>query len=124
MDHKDKVQILFKEYDALRAQILARTSNSYQLWAIGAAIITWLLSRPVNSMFWILLTPFVVIFSLFSWTARRDINKAAERLRELEREINDLASADLLQWELRWGSAVTGYLGAARPLRTSRARGS
>ncbi len=105
----DPISILFKEYDALRSEIQGRTNNGYQLWAIGAAVLTWLVSRPIDSKFWILLALFVLVFSIASWTAFRDINKASVRLRELENQINALAGQHLLEWESRWGSAVRGY---------------
>lgn len=109
--------MLFKEYEALRSGILGRTNNGYQLWGIGAALLTFLISRPLDWKFWTLMGLFVAVFSLFSWTTVRDIKKAAERLRELENDINKLAGDELLQWETRWGSGVTGFFGRARPLR-------
>lgn len=33
----EKINILLKEYDTLRPEIIARTNNSYQLWAAAAA---------------------------------------------------------------------------------------
>ena len=80
--------MLFKEYDALRSSILGRTSNGYQLWGIGAALLAFLMSRPIDVKFWILMGLFGIVFGMFSWTTFRDINKAAERLRELESSIN------------------------------------
>jgi hypothetical protein len=120
MGPQEMVQVLFKEYDALRTQILGRTNNGYQLWAIGAVLLTWLMSRPIDAKFWAIIGLFVVVFSLFSWTTVRDIQKAAHRLRELEAQINDLAGAPLLEWENLWGSAVTGYFGRARPIKPSK----
>jgi hypothetical protein len=113
----ERIQVLFKEYDALRSSIIGRTSNGYQLWGIGAALLTYLMSRPIDLKFWLLMVLFGLVFGAFSWTTIRDINKAAERLRELESSINGLAGGELLQWETRWGSGVTGYLGRARPLK-------
>lgn len=118
----EKIQVLFKEYDALRSGITGRTNNGYQLWGIGAALLTFLMSRPIDWKFWTLISLFVVVFSLFSWTTYRDIQKAAERLRQLESEINGLAGVELLQWETLWGSGVTGFLGRARPLNQHPAR--
>ena len=119
---QEKLQVLFKEYDALRTGILGRTNNGYQLWGIGAALLTFLISRPIDRKFWALIILFALVFSLFSWTTYRDIKKAAERLRELESSINDLAGDELLQWETRWGSGVTGFFGRARPLKQSTPR--
>jgi len=44
----DPIQILFKEYDTLRSEIITRTNCGYQLLALGAGALAWLASRPLN----------------------------------------------------------------------------
>ena len=100
---------MFKEYDALRAEIQARTSHGFQITAIGGGVLTWLLSRPLDYRFWVIIVLVSVVFAGAVWTIFRDINKASIRLKEIEQEINAMAGAPLLQWESRWGSATTGY---------------
>jgi hypothetical protein len=112
-----KVQVLLYEYAGLRMEILHRTGHMYQLLAIGGALFLWLLiPRPIDWRLWVSLVMSLVIVSLFGWFLHRDINKAAARLRELEQEINERAGEELLVWETRWGGAVTGYWGRAKPL--------
>jgi hypothetical protein len=111
VDVQQKIQVLFKEYEALRSSILGRTNNGYQLWGIGAALLTFLMSRPADFRFWLLISLFVVIFSLFSFITVLEIEKAAKRLREVEANINGLAGDELLQWETRRGSGLKGFLG-------------
>ena len=106
---RDKIGVLFKEYDALRVEIQNRTNHGYQLWGIGAGVLALIVSRPLDLRFWILSGLFLVVFLLASWTSVRDIIKAAKRIRELEDQINHLAGVTLLEWEHRWGSAVTGF---------------
>lgn len=115
LNAKDKVQVLLHEYDTLRTEIIHRTNHMYQLLGIGSAILAWLASRPVDARFWILLVLSLGAISLFSWFMHRDISKAAERLRQLEQDVNRRAGEELLVWERRWGGAVTGNLGRGRP---------
>jgi hypothetical protein len=115
LTRKEKIEILFKEYDTLRTEIMTRTNNGYQLSAIAAGAMTWLISRPIDIRFWIASTLAAVVFSLFYVLIMRDINKFAARIRELEGEINALSGADLLEWETHWGGAAAGHLGPAHP---------
>jgi hypothetical protein len=121
-DHNDslntqgKVQILLQEYASLRMEIIHRTGHMHQLLAVGGALFLWLASRPIDIRFWISLVAAVVVVGLFGWFLHRDIDKAAERIRQLEEDINRRAGEELLVWERRWGGAVTGYWGKARPI--------
>jgi hypothetical protein len=63
---------------------LGGRATANQLWGIGGALLTFLMSRPIDVKFWILMGLFGIVFGMFSWTTFRDINKVAERLRELE----------------------------------------
>ena len=113
----DQISILFKEYDALRSEVQARTNHGHQIGAIGAVVLTWLLSRPIAPKFWAILASVSVVFAVATWMTFRDINKASVRLRELEQGINFLAGAPLLQWESYWGSATRGYFTWGAPER-------
>ena len=117
----DPINILFKEYDALRTEIQNRTNHGFQIGAISAVVLTWLLSRPVDYKFWAILASTSAVFVVAAWMAFRDINKASVRLKELEQEINALAGSPLLQWESYWGSATAGYFswGPPRKAKTS-----
>jgi hypothetical protein len=53
----EPISILFKEYDALRTEVLGRTSHGHQIGAIGAVVLTWLLARPIDAKFWMILGP-------------------------------------------------------------------
>jgi hypothetical protein len=106
----DPIAILFKEYETLRNEIQNRTNNGYQIWGIVAAVLTWLSSRPVDLNFWLLWPTLGAAFGFAAFTIRRDINKAARRIRQIEVEINSIAGADLLKWESQWGSAQTGWI--------------
>ena len=115
ISEKDKVQILLHEYDTLRTELIHRGNNMYQLVAVAGAIVVWLVSRVLDARFWILLVLAGVVVSIFSWFIYRDMTKAAERVRQLEKDINKRAREELLIWETQWGGAVTGYWGQAKP---------
>ena len=107
---KDKIDILFREYDTLRAEIMARSGHNIQMYGICAIVIGWLITQPFNLK---LLGGFLFVaiaFFLIFKAMRRDINKAAAKLQELEQRINSLAGEELLTWEQKSGGAKTGYV--------------
>jgi hypothetical protein len=110
-----KVQILPYEYASLRTEILNRIGHLHQLLAVGGVIFLWLANHPIDRMFWISLVAAVVVVGIFGWTIHRDIGKAAERVRQLEADINRRAGEELLVWESHWGGEVTGNWGRGRP---------
>jgi hypothetical protein len=113
---KEKAKVLLSEYDTLRAEILARTGNMYQLFGAAVAVLLWILT---NSWGWStlrVLAALIILGGGFSWLIDRDIRKAAGRLRQIEHDINRRVGEDLLIWESRWGGAVSGFFGPARPL--------
>jgi peptidoglycan/LPS O-acetylase OafA/YrhL len=111
-----KIQILLEEYSSLRTEILQRSGHMYQLLGVGGAMFLWLTGRTnIDLRFWISLAVLLAVMLLFGWLLHRDIEKAAERLRQLELDINNRAGEELLVWERHWGGSVTGYLGRARP---------
>lgn len=115
LNTQGKVQVLLHEYASLRMEIFHRTGHVIQLVTVCGALFLWLASRPIDLRFWISLVAAVVVLGLFRRVIHRDIEKAAERLRQLEEDINRRAGEELLVWETRWGGAVTGYYGNARP---------
>jgi hypothetical protein len=98
--------ILFKEYDTLRAEIISRTSSSYQLLGLWFAGGTWLVFHKQDPLFW----RSIGLFSLATFgmmtVIRKDTRDLAKRLRMLEREINELAGRELLKWETHYGGGI------------------
>src|SRR5262245_5549344 len=99
---KDKVQILLQEYNSLRNESIQRGNNTFQLVTAGAAMLVWILSRFQEAKLsvkdvksWAIVFTCAAVMALFSWFIRRDINKAAARLRELEKDINERAGERL-----------------------------
>jgi hypothetical protein len=114
---EEKVKILLNEYNTLRAEIIARVGHSYQLIAVGVAAILLLFGLwPIGKIFWAMLAIAVTTIAIAFWIWLRDTLKAAERIREIEIDINQRVGEDILIWENIWGGGVTGFIGRARPL--------
>lgn len=116
MTANEKISVLLHEYNTLRAEIINKGNHLYQLFALCGILFIWIVGHPVDRRFWISIFASLTLLLVGWWFIYRDVEKAAERLREIEKMINDLADEDLLVWETRWGGAVTGYWGRARPL--------
>ena len=113
----EKVRILLAEHAALRAEIVARIGHAYQMIGYGVAAIVLLIAlRPVEQIFWPILTLVIVVFGFGLWVYWRDLLKAGRRIREIELDVNDRAQEDLLIWENLWGAGATGFFGPGNPL--------
>lgn len=127
LSQSDKIQILLHEYDTLRDEIIQRWVGTQQQISIAVlvfiGIITVLFSNqikhPRDYVLYGTLGVAVCIFFYAMWQVDRDTRKAAERVREIERDVNARAGEELLQWESRWGGAVAGFWGSSRPLQKS-----
>jgi hypothetical protein len=123
----ESVQILLHEYDTLRQEILQKTSNIYQIIAIIAAVLVavlnWFGSNDANVIHIIPPSP-LYLYSLFvaelglayAWAIiGRDIWKAAARVKEIEKSIDDATGEwYLLRWERLWGGSERGIFGLSR----------
>ena len=114
---KDKITILLSEYSTLRAEIIARTTQGFQLLAVSGALLIWVSARQIDIRFWVVCSVGTVVVACASFFTIRDTKKAATRLCELEKDINNRAGEELLVWETVWGGANTGFWGLAKPLR-------
>jgi len=97
------LEILFKEYDTLRTEIISLTGHAYNVMgfaaALSAAMLTWAASHRFDRRFWILLIVFAALIWLLWMLLHVATSRIAERLREIEGEVNSMAGANLLQWE-------------------------
>jgi hypothetical protein len=115
------IEVLFHEYDALRKEIVARTTGGYQLVAVIALILTWFLTSLVGLLAaekirWPVVALVVGAAFLIAAAVRAyfrisdyEIKKAAARVREIENEINFYCDRHLLRWETFSGTAMTGF---------------
>jgi hypothetical protein len=101
----EAIEILFKEYDTLRTEIISSIGHTYQLLGLGVALtavlLSWMASsKATKSSLWIMPSVFLFLFWLW-WKLRRGRAKLSKRLCEIESEINAIAGAELLKWETR-----------------------
>ncbi len=108
--HMDPIQILFKEYDTLRSEIITRTNCGYQLLALGAGALAWLASRPINQMLFVSLGVVLAAMVIFVGIWWRDTYMCSCRVKEIERQINNLAGMELLKWETHWTGGPFAYI--------------
>jgi uncharacterized membrane protein len=124
MNDVDKINIVLHEYDSLRDEIIQRWVGTQTDISVGVLVIIGVLtavfsSGRITSAQIIVLGGVIfvgiLIFGYGMWQVDRDTRKAAQRLREIESEVNQRAGEEILKWETRWGGAVTGFWGSAKP---------
>ena len=117
---RDKINILLKEYDALRTEILTRTNNAYTLLTAAATLVVgavaWFVTTEAgrSKFLWLIaiLAFLAAVFSYLFWVIVLSIERCAYRLVEIEARVNQLAGETrdpLLQWETCWGSLAMGW---------------
>jgi hypothetical protein len=104
----EKIEILFKEYDTLRTEIIGRGNLVYQLIGGSGAILIWLISKPINATWFVSVAISLAAIGPFVRLLHRDFTNLAERIRELESEINGISGEQLLKYETTYGAAATG----------------
>lgn len=121
----DSVPILLHEYDTLRAQLIQNHSNLYQVLIIVVTAIFSLGPLLINAntsarprVFWLSLSLFAipaVVAILFRGLLMRDIEIAAERLREIEDTVDEATGEwYLLRHERLSGGGGKGLFGLAQ----------
>jgi len=101
-----RINILLKEYDTLRTEILQRTAVSYALAPILAVLAGWLGSRIFEGYRHMTIAAgLIALCALFLSPKFMSIKirRCSARLQHIEQRINHLAEEDLLEWESRWG---------------------
>jgi hypothetical protein len=95
---------LYKEYDTLRAEILARVRARFEVLGLLVAGATLILARKTH---WLLI-PLVLGGGLLWWYLGSAISRCAGRVAEIEARVNTLVRADAdpaatdpppMQWE-------------------------
>src|SRR5580704_11918055 len=102
LSQKDKIQILLAEYAALRSEIMSRTGFGFQTCAVAAAVITWFMQQKLSGQPWYFWTAMAFVAASFAvaiFVNIRDLTRAANRIKEIEHEINSRAGEHLLVWE-------------------------
>jgi hypothetical protein len=107
----DSIEILLKEYDTLRQEIIATISSRSSILSFGVGTIGVLLTAGmatgslsggslVAGLILILLVPAMTNFILFMWLGEYErMQRAGRFLAELEGKINKETQPNLLTWE-------------------------
>jgi hypothetical protein len=117
MTDQERVTILLKEYDGLRAEVTARTGFGFQTVNFGIVAFIFLATRAasLDVIFWISLVLGIIVIGFSTYFNLRDIGRASRRIAEIELDINARVGEDLLIWENLYSPGATGYFGRARP---------
>ena len=112
----ERINILLKEYDTLRSEILQRTAAGFALPAVFSGIAGWLLSRIIEhhdcTSAIVALSGAILLVGAAIWVwkfVNTQIRWCAARVRRIENRINFLTQDHLLEWESRWGIGATGH---------------
>lgn len=104
----DAIEILFKEYDALRQSIEFYTDKAYQLISIGGTLViaagAFLTSHQPHWRFYVASAIVIACFTRFLYTSGKEVKAAARRLKVIEAKINRRAGERLLEWETSYGA--------------------
>ena len=100
---KEKITILGWEYSSLRSEINVRNASIYQVAAVFAAVMAWMLQQNFGPRAFIAAFLAIAGFGTCVWFLARDSIKASMRVQDLEDEINRRASEKLLIWENELG---------------------
>jgi hypothetical protein len=112
MTDQERVTILLKEYDGLRAEVTARTGFGFQIVNFGIVAFIFLMTRvsSPDAVFWVSLVLALIVIGVAAYFDLRDIRRASRRIGEIELDINARAGEDLLIWENLYSPAATGFL--------------
>ncbi|MCK4828344.1 hypothetical protein KA005_72110, partial [bacterium] len=98
MNQKEKIDILFREYEALRAEINTRIQSRFNVLAVTIALLAITANKESSLSPLLLLLVAVFVFVVW-WRVRVWIIRCGNRVAEIENEINTFAGCDILKWE-------------------------
>lgn len=93
------VNVILKEYETLRNEILNRTRARLQLLVLVGAVMPLVVGFEATAQTIAAgVTAMIIGITVWFWLGF-NIKRCAERLREIEAEVNALVGQDLLKWE-------------------------
>lgn len=109
MNDKDSIQILFKEYDTLRAEILQRIGHRFAFLGLFGAVGGYAFFSFKRLALYQIVTLAVCATILFLVACQLGnlIARCSKRVGEIEQSINSYAGEKLLKWEhMKRGSKI------------------
>lgn len=105
----EKIEILIKEYETLREEVLTTMQVRNSILSFGLATIGVILTAAIalvgnsallSGLVLSAIVPSISIFILFMWLGEyQRMQRAGRFLVELEKKINEIAAGELLTWE-------------------------
>jgi hypothetical protein len=101
MTETEKIQILLKEYETLRAEVVQRFNHRFHFLTIIGGLGAFIFFKADKiSYLQISAVVLAAISVIVVWFWIGDvIARCSRRISELERKINEIAGEDLLMWE-------------------------
>jgi hypothetical protein len=104
IENERAIELLMKEYAALKSEVLELERGRFQLLALMAVTVSILVSLSSKGV-WIRIIlgsiP-VILGGLIILGTAFMMNRIGERMCEIEAEVNALAGKELLKWETYW----------------------
>jgi hypothetical protein len=98
MNEDQKIEILLREYDALRADIANRNNNTFEVFAAAIGLVIGALVYRA----WLLLGIVIILIGPALYFLWRDLRENATRLLQIEDDVNRRAGERLLRWDTQW----------------------
>lgn len=98
---KAKVEVMLKEYDSLREEVISRLNNRFNLLGYSGAILTYAVFQGSGITDWRWLCAAGAALALvlvWLWGARK-IRELSQRIAWIEKQVNSLYGDSLLAWE-------------------------
>ena len=101
MTDSEKIQILLKEYETLRTEMIQRFNHRFQFLTIIGAVGAFIFFKADKiSYLGVLAVAIAFISVLLVWVwIGNVIARCSKRVSEIEKQVNSLAEEELLRWE-------------------------
>ena len=101
MTDKDKIEILFKEYDTLREEIISRLSQRINFLGLFGAIgvYAFFQDKTLNGKQYIIIVLAAILLYCVWHHLGNVVARCSKRIAEIECVINKMAGTTLLVWE-------------------------
>ena len=94
------IEVLLREYDTLRTEILARVRTRFELLGFLAIIATIVGSQDSATSFRLGVAGSAIVIALTAWGwFASGIKRCATRILAIEAKVNDFMGEELLAWE-------------------------
>ena len=101
MNESEKIQILLKEYDTLRAEIIQRLGHRITFLGLFGAMGVYAFFRDNGlTLYQYSVIAVAIVFTYIVWHHLGNvIGRCSRRIAEIEQQINGMAGTVLLRWE-------------------------